>query len=1510
MLVVLGFSAHTQTMLFHENFDPPSGPDSTFNLTYNGVKVFRVNTSVSVSAPNCYYTNGIVSGFGTRPYFQTPAFSTHGNFKYLLLTFDNIAKTAFSSGCFVQYSINNGQTWSGMPAASYIGGATGPWYGYFDASSYPDWQVNNPTAVPDSSWWKKEVFDLTGLINNTSGPNPVGYSNVKIKFLGPVGGYHAGWFVDNLKVIGTNCLPVPPVLDTTYTPSFCYNPFHKGFTIAQPTNSYPIGIEAYKASALGSAVDSVTAYFQVKVNGVFTAPQNVKLQPQSGNADEYIGYINGIMPGDTVRYYLQAVDSCGNYSYLPSQQNGVDYRTFYVGDTVLSKCGTAPCGVNIINRFPWVEDFETPEWRPGSGSISNVNPPRGKFYDAPNQGWMVVPADNIGHGWSICRTHAGSLNSGPYGDSSPSGFGQMAYTSFTSGPVPDSTLLTTPCIDLTDTLVRLFTYDYHMYGADIENLRVDIDTGSQVSSWHIGVDELIGQQQSGRFDAWKTRSISLKPYRGKIIKIRFVSKRSTSGTLREVALDNLRIENLDRAEAGLVDLVTELTNPCGSASNVNLFVKAYSTGYDTLKAIPMAYQLDANPVVRDTVKGLNLAYLDTTNLILSPALTYNRSVAHTLRIWAELPGDTVGENDTLTVYVPVLNTGLINSFPHIMDFENLGVVNGVFQTGHPAWSISKTGLLGNWYTGKYSSNDFTSGPFYGHGREGQFLRGGNSSNFSDSLILSSGCIDLSNLNSPQLSFEYYLNQNVGLAVYIRHKGEPWQMLTHSFSHFPGLTSLKIKHLDLTAYSGKVVEIQIVVTNATHEVSFGIDNLEIGESDMKDISFSEVSRNVITHMEGVTKLTNVQVNYLVHGTPAARHADFKVEFINVCRPSAPRITGQQSFSTHSVALAPGFLFDSIVLSAPLPAGEYTLKMWLQMSGDTLAANDTMIVHSVVAGRYGAPYFNNFDGCEVLFRDSDVLDQWQVDTPQTGAHSGQSTYSTNAMMALAGIHFLYPPVFTGLDTLKGTELRFWHKYDFPDPTEYGRVQYFDGSVWKSLYSAAKPGLNNQVSYTGTSGWIQSIFNVDNAVLANGQLYLRFEAKLSGQPYGGWSIDDFEIYIPGQHSASPVSLAFTNALPKAGPNQVGIRVKNTGQQELSGALVRIKDQNGAVLLQEPVSFNPPLAYGSSQMVSLQNMLNISPSLRELWITTSNPNQRIDALPEDDTLKVSLKLPVPVDSVPYCTDFETDQDFLGMEARTNTLSNLWNYNTPLKSVISGAYSGSKSWYTNDTGHYPGMVDHYLYTPPIKVKRETCYRLDFWHWYDTELNFDGGNVEFTLDTGATWQILGHYGDSTWYNRQYVRALDGVKPGFTGHSAGWVYAMQTFQIRYAGNVQFRFRFAADAAGSGDGWAIDEVCLEEITNGCPTIDLPELPLAEDGFKIYPNPAGPTLNVVFEAKETSPKEDVSLSIYDSNGRPVKQWKQQIKAGVIYPVSLFDLPAGAYYMQGVLGNTVYTQPFIKLR
>ena len=299
----------------------------------------------------------------------------------------------------------------------------------------------------------------------------------------------------------------------------------------------------------------------------------------------------------------------------------------------------------------------------------------------------------------------------------------------------------------------------------------------------------------------------------------------------------------------------------------------------------------------------------------------------------------------------------------------------------------------------------------------------------------------------------------------------------------------------------------------------------------------------------------------------------------------------------------------------------------------------------------------------------------------------------------------------------------------------------------------------------------------------------------------------------------------LPSATYSPVGtsvnvtIRVRNLGSDTISSFGVHYK--YGALL---PVNATwtgtlAPAATVDYAFVAPFSAVNGTQSLCAYTTLAGDGNVH------NDTLCRNF-IGVPVLVVPDSTDFETVNNWY-------TDGTLWEYGIPTSDSINYAHSPVNVWKTNLDGQYGNSVTEYLYTPYYNFTQVNDATLKFWHWYETEENYDYGKIEYNITGTTTWISLGYVGDpaaTNWYNGT---TTSGAVGGFMGNSSGWVqssFNLSTIPaiVNATVPVQFRFKFASDISSVGDGWAIDDFAIIAP------------PLAKDaGVIAVVNPIGSTI-----------------------------------------------------------------------
>jgi photosystem II stability/assembly factor-like uncharacterized protein len=151
-------------------------------------------------------------------------------------------------------------------------------------------------------------------------------------------------------------------------------------------------------------------------------------------------------------------------------------------------------------------------------------------------------------------------------------------------------------------------------------------------------------------------------------------------------------------------------------------------------------------------------------------------------------------------------------------------------------------------------------------------------------------------------------------------------------------------------------------------------------------------------------------------------------------------------------------------------------------------------------------------------------------------------------------------------------------------------------------------------------------------------------------------------------------------------------------------------------------------------------------------------------------------------------------------------------KSTIPGK-DGTKS---GDNAFVIGLEEEFyqpnshsvLYLPNFDFTENTIYEFSFWAKYRLQGGLDGFLVEYSLDRGQSWQLLGRK-ESDWYNFQNDNLDNAVFPGGTPYFSNNRTDFTQFKLNVSflsGNpdVAFRFVFKSDGGGNHTGLAIDDV----------------------------------------------------------------------------------------------------------
>ena len=306
------------------------------------------------------------------------------------------------------------------------------------------WDGNSSAGVGN---WVSAQDTLVGL---------AGEPDVKIRFVFQSDGSvtNDGFGVDNIFILE------PPSIDIAVT-ELITPTTQCGFSLTGDTVKVKVknfGINTVDTIPLGYIVDGGTPVIDTS----FTT----------------------LAPGDSLIFTFSTtatLGSPGSYSFelFSDVQNDGNFLNDSLNADVLNSQMLVPTTVNFDDLATQQTDSFENDW---VGT-----------YSSANYQWY----SNIG------GTISGST--GPDSDNT-TGNGTFMYTEASSPAAQgDTAWLTSPCIDLSNSIDPALVFWYHMYGADIDTLSVQIDS---MGTW-VTIDTLIGQKQSASTDPYLSDTISL-----------------------------------------------------------------------------------------------------------------------------------------------------------------------------------------------------------------------------------------------------------------------------------------------------------------------------------------------------------------------------------------------------------------------------------------------------------------------------------------------------------------------------------------------------------------------------------------------------------------------------------------------------------------------------------------------------------------------------------------------------------------------------------------------------------------------------------------------------------------------------------------------------------------------------------------------------------------------------------------------------------------------------------------
>ncbi len=255
--------------------------------------------------------------------------------------------------------------------------------------------------------------------------------------------------------------------------------------------------------------------------------------------------------------------------------------------------------------------------------------------------------------------------------------------------------------------------------------------------------------------------------------------------------------------------------------------------------------------------------------------------------------------------------------------------------------------------------------------------------------------------------------------------------------------------------------------------------------------------------------------------------------------------------------------------------------------------------------------------------------------------------------------------------------------------------------------------------------------------------------------------------------------------------------------------------------------------------------------------------------------------------TDFEDNNG--GFEAQAGTQ---WEWGIPTSGPGS-AHSGQKCWATVIGGSYPNSANWSLYSPEYQAAVDTP-SIAFFHWYQFENNYDGGNIAVSVNNGPYVLVTPRGG----YTHTSIAGLG--EPGYSGSSGGWnIVVVDLPQIVAGDYFRVKLRFGSDASVTYPGWYVDDF----LPFGANPTSVGEGSLITKLYipSIFKNSISFALNI-------DKPQKLEVILYDVSGREVqKLFSGTVNHGQHKITSNTTLSKGVYFLKLQLGGESITRKVI---
>ncbi|BAO55025.1 T9SS type A sorting domain-containing protein [Nonlabens marinus] len=342
----------------------------------------------------------------------------------------------------------------------------------------------------------------------------------------------------------------------------------------------------------------------------------------------------------------------------------------------------------------------------------------------------------------------------------------------------------------------------------------------------------------------------------------------------------------------------------------------------------------------------------------------------------------------------------------------------------------------------------------------------------------------------------------------------------------------------------------------------------------------------------------------------------------------------------------------------------------------------------------------------------------------------------------------------------------------------------------------------------------------------------------------------FVQPMNDISLKSAQGTGGTVDCGESDIEIALENTGMNTISQVTLSYSINEGTEV---SVDYSVNIAPKNESKITIKD-LNLQPGAYSIKLNVTTDQ---DEFLSNNFKSISL---LQNSHAVVGESYEFEDDAL-VTLNDKSSSVLWERGMPNGRQLKNAASGKNVYATNLDGNYTDLTLAYLYTGCYDLKEVTDAEFSFDMAYDLEQDWDVFYVQYSIDKGTTWNLLGSSYEDNWYNSNRDSEGNNCFNCQGGQWTGTDTQMQNYKtslkdLEGNSSVVFRFVFHSDQSINQEGVVLDNVMITgKSAQKSAKQDLL--------FSVYPNPSNGVFNIKWQMEA-----EYSYSVSDLTGKIILQ------------------------------------------